>query len=101
MIITIVVIRNFIDSSHGRACVSIREDETVISLGINTTYYKVTAFAIGAGFAGVAGGLFSHYLQYISPAPGQIGFLRSIDILIMVVLGGLGISQGRSFPPLC
>ena len=75
MIITIVVIRNFIDSSHGRACVSIREDETAAaSLGINTTYYKVTAFAIGAGFAGVAGGLFSHYLQYISPAPGQIGF---------------------------
>ncbi|HHT90718.1 MAG: branched-chain amino acid ABC transporter permease [Bacillota bacterium] len=98
MIITIVVIRNFIDSSHGRACVSIREDETAAaSLGINTTYYKVTAFAIGAGFAGVAGGLFSHYLQYISPAPGQIGFLRSIDILIMVVLGGLGNITGSVF----
>ncbi|HBG02617.1 MAG TPA: branched-chain amino acid ABC transporter permease [Firmicutes bacterium] len=91
MIITILVLRNFIDSSHGRACISIREDETAAaSLGINTTYYKVTAFALGAGFAGVAGGLFSHYMQYISPAPGQIGFLRSIDILIMVVLGGLG-----------
>ncbi len=94
-IITVFVVKNFIDSAHGRAVVSIREDEIAAdSLGVNTTYYKVAAFAIGAFFAGTAGALFSHYMQYISPAPSQIGFLRSIEILIMVVLGGLGSLTG-------
>ncbi|NLJ79441.1 MAG: branched-chain amino acid ABC transporter permease [Firmicutes bacterium] len=91
MIAAVVIIKNFIYSAHGRACISIREDETAAgSLGINTTYYKVVAFAIGAMFAGVAGALFSHYMQFISPTTGQIGFMRSVDILIMLVLGGLG-----------
>ena len=90
-----VVIKNFIQSKHGRACVAIREDEIASeSLGINTTYYKVVAFAIGALFAGLAGGLFVHYMQYISPTTGQIGFLKSIDILIMLVFGGLGSITG-------
>ena len=94
-IITVVVIKNFIQSKHGRACVAIREDEIASeSLGINTTYYKVVAFAIGALFAGLAGGLFVHYMQYISPTTGQIGFLKSIDILIMLVFGGLGSITG-------
>lgn len=91
MFLTVIFIRNFVNSTHGRACISIREDETAAaSLGINTTYYKVMSFAIGAMFAGVAGALFSHYMQYISPASGQIGFMKSVDILIMLVLGGLG-----------
>lgn len=91
MILSIVIIKNFIYSAHGRACISIREDEAAASsLGVNTTYYKVVAFALGALFAGLAGALFAHYMQYISPTTGQIGFMRSVDILIMVVLGGLG-----------
>ncbi len=91
MIATVVIIKNFIYSAHGRACISIREDEAAASsLGINTTYYKVAAFALGAMFAGVAGALFSHYMQFISPTTGQIGFMRSVDILIMLILGGLG-----------
>lgn len=95
MIISVLIIKNFIASNSGRACIAIREDEIASdSLGINTTYFKVAAFAIGALFAGIAGGLFSHYMQYINPAENQIGFLKSIDILIMVVLGGLGSITG-------
>lgn len=91
MLASVVIIKNFIYSAHGRACISIREDEAAASsLGINTTYYKVTAFALGAMFAGVAGALFAHYMQFISPTTGQIGFMRSVDILIMLILGGLG-----------
>ncbi|MDM5359892.1 branched-chain amino acid ABC transporter permease [Peribacillus sp. ACCC06369] len=93
VIVTIVVIRNFTSSTHGRACISIREDETAAdSMGINTTYYKVVAFAIGAFFAGIAGGLYAHNFYIIQPS--NFGFLKSFDILILVVLGGLGSLSG-------
>lgn len=91
--ITILVIRNFTTSTHGRACISVREDETAAdSMGINTTYYKVVAFAIGAFFAGIAGGLYAHNFYIIQPS--NFGFLKSFDILIFVVLGGLGSLSG-------
>ena len=87
------LINNFIRSSHGRACISIREDEIAAeSMGINTTKYKVMAFAIGAFFAGVAGGLYSSYFYVIKP--DLFGFLKSIDILVIVVLGGMGSLTG-------
>lgn len=90
---TIILINNFIKSSHGRACISIREDEIAAeSMGINTTKYKVMAFAIGAFFAGVAGALYSSYFFFIKP--DLFGFLRSIDILVIVVLGGMGSLTG-------
>ncbi|WP_042349809.1 branched-chain amino acid ABC transporter permease [Bacillus massiliigorillae] len=93
VLITILVIRNFTSSTHGRACISVREDETAAdSMGINTTYYKVVAFAIGAFFAGVAGALYSH--NYYIILPTNFGFLKSFDILIFVVLGGLGSLSG-------
>ncbi|MBD3110075.1 branched-chain amino acid ABC transporter permease [Bacillus sp. AGMB 02131] len=93
VLITIVVIRNFTTSTHGRACISVREDETAAdSMGINTTYYKVIAFAIGAFFAGIAGGLYAHNFYIIQPV--NFGFLKSFDILIFVVLGGLGSLSG-------
>ncbi|WP_050614157.1 branched-chain amino acid ABC transporter permease [Bacillus testis] len=93
VVITVIVIRNFTTSTHGRACISIREDETAAdSMGINTTYYKVMAFALGAFFAGIAGGLYSHNFYIIQP--GNFGFLKSFDILIFVVLGGLGSLSG-------
>lgn len=92
-IITILLINNFIKSSHGRACVSIREDEIAAeSMGINTTKYKVMAFAIGAFFAGVAGALYSSYFYFLKP--DLFGFLKSIDILVIVVLGGMGSLTG-------
>ncbi|CAH0346438.1 branched-chain amino acid ABC transporter permease [Bacillus sp. CECT 9360] len=92
-LITILVIRNFTNSTHGRACISIREDETASdAMGINTTYYKVVAFAIGSFFAGIAGSLFAHNFYIIQPS--NFGFLKSFDILIFVVLGGLGSMSG-------
>jgi branched-chain amino acid transport system permease protein len=93
VLITILVIRNFTSSTHGRACISVREDETAAdSMGINTTYYKVVAFALGAFFAGIAGGLYAHNFYIIQPS--NFGFLKSFDILIFVVLGGLGSLSG-------
>ncbi|OCA88649.1 branched-chain amino acid ABC transporter permease [Pradoshia sp. D12] len=93
LLVTIIVIRNFTNSTHGRACISVREDETAAdSMGINTTYYKVAAFVIGAFFAGIAGGLYAHNFYIINPS--TFGFLRSFDILIFVVLGGLGSMSG-------
>lgn len=92
---TVIVIRNLVYSDHGRALIAIREDEIAAdAMGINVTFYKVAAFTVAAFFAGLAGGLFAHYMQYMSPQPSQIGFLRSIEILIMVVLGGLGSITG-------
>ena len=93
LLVTILVIRNFTNSTHGRACISVREDETAAdSMGINTTYYKVAAFVIGAFFAGIAGGLYAHNFYIIQPS--TFGFLKSFDILIFVVLGGLGSMSG-------
>lgn len=90
---SIILINNFIKSSHGRACISIREDEIAAeSMGINTTKYKVMAFAIGAFFAGIAGALYASYFYFLKP--DLFGFLKSIDILVIVVLGGMGSLTG-------
>lgn len=93
LLVTVLVIVNFTNSTHGRACISIRENEIAAdAMGINTTYYKVAAFAIGAFFAGVAGSLYAHNFYIIQPT--NFGFLKSFDILIFVVLGGLGSMSG-------
>lgn len=90
---TIILINNFVKSSQGRACISIREDEIAAeAMGINTTKYKVMAFALGAFFAGVAGALYSSYFYFIKP--NTFGFMKSIDILVIVVLGGMGSITG-------
>ncbi|MDF2675777.1 MAG: hypothetical protein K0Q97_64 [Bacillota bacterium] len=90
---TIILINNFIRSSHGRACISIREDEIAAeSMGVNTTKYKVMAFALGAFFAGIAGGLYASYFYFIKP--NVFGFMKSVDVLVIVVLGGLGSISG-------
>jgi branched-chain amino acid transport system permease protein len=91
--LTIVVVRNLVQSSHGRALLAIRENELAAELvGVDTTRYKVLAFAIGAFFAGIAGGLFGHLLQIAHPT--QYGFLGSILVLIMVYTGGVGSLTG-------
>ena len=93
MVLTIFFIKNFVNSSHGRACISIRENEIAAeAMGVDTTKYKVVAFTIGAAFAGVAGGLFSHYFYIAHPA--SFTFMKSFDILTMVVLGGMGSISG-------
>lgn len=93
LIFTVFFIKNFIDSTHGRACISVRENEIAAeAMGIDTTKYKVMAFTIGAAFAGIAGCLFSHYFYIAHPA--SFTFMKSFDILTMVVLGGLGSITG-------
>ncbi|WP_051624165.1 branched-chain amino acid ABC transporter permease [Clostridium akagii] len=93
MIVTILVIYNIVHSSQGRAMISIREDEIAAeAMGINSTKYKIMAFVIGAFIAGVAGGLYSHYMMYIEPQ--SFNFLKSMDFIVYVVLGGLGSIPG-------
>jgi branched-chain amino acid transport system permease protein len=95
-ILSVYLMKNFINSSHGRACISIRENEIAAeSMGINTTKYKVFAFSLGAFFAGVAGALYSHYFYVAHPS--SFTFVQSFDILTMVVLGGLGSLSGSVF----
>lgn len=90
--LTFAVIRNLMKSFHGRALLAIREDEIAAeALGVPTTRYKVTAFVIGAFFAGVAGALFSHLLYLHT---NSFTFMKSIEVVIMVVLGGMGSLTG-------
>jgi branched-chain amino acid transport system permease protein len=87
--IVIAVSYNLLGSTHGRALLAIREDEIAAeALGVDTTRYKVIAFVVSSFFAGVAGALFAHYDSYLNPA--SFTFLRSIEIITMVVLGGMG-----------
>lgn len=90
---TLFFIKNLVNSSHGRACISIRENEIAAeAMGIDTTRYKVLAFTIGAAFAGVAGSLFAHYFYIAHPA--SFTFMMSFNYLTMVVMGGLGSITG-------
>ncbi len=93
IVVAIVIIKNFINSDGGRSCIAIREDEVAAeAMGVNTTYYKVLAFSMGALFAGVAGALHANYFYFIKPF--DFSFNRSIDILVIVVFGGLGSITG-------
>lgn len=93
MIITILIIYNIVHSSQGRAMISVREDEIAAeAMGINTTKYKIMAFVIGSFLAGFAGGLYSHYMMYIEPT--TFNFLKSVDFITYVVLGGIGSIPG-------
>ncbi len=93
MLAVVLVARNLATSTHGRALFAIRDDEVAAeALGVDTTRYKVLAFTIGAFFAGVAGGLFAHYLSYLNP--NSFTFLKSIEVIAMVVLGGMGSVSG-------
>ncbi len=92
-IITVVVIHNIVKSDTGRALVSIREDELAAeAMGVNTTRYKVTSFVIGSAFAGIAGVLFAHYNKFLHTNDFQ--FIRSFEIIIMIVIGGMGSMTG-------
>lgn len=95
-VLTIVVVYNIVHSDMGRALVSIREDELAAeAMGINTTRYKVLSFVISSALAGMAGVLFGHYTQFLSTNDFQ--FIRSFEIIIMVVLGGMGSLTGSVF----
>ncbi|WP_127716112.1 branched-chain amino acid ABC transporter permease [Halobacteriovorax sp. HLS] len=91
--LTILVITNIMRGTHGRAIISIREDEIAAdSMGIYTFKYKTLAFVIGAGFAGIAGSLYAHYTQFLHP--NGFTFMWSVIILLMIILGGLGSITG-------
>lgn len=91
--LTFVGIRNLTSSTKGKAFLAIREDETAAaSVGIDTTRFKVAAFATGAFFAGIAGFMFAHVNGYLHP--NSFTFLRSFEIIVMVILGGMGSLTG-------
>lgn len=92
-IATVIVVYNIIHSPHGRAMISIREDEIASeAMGINTTYYKIMSFVVGSGLAGIAGGLYAHYFMYLEPK--SFDFMKSFEILTFVVMGGMGSLSG-------
>ncbi|MHC5268144.1 branched-chain amino acid ABC transporter permease [Enterococcus sp. LJL98] len=93
MVITIVFISNYMNSSYGRRTLSVREDEIAAeAMGVNTTKFKVLAFVIGGIFASVGGSLYASYQQSVFPS--DFTFMKSIDILIIVVFGGIGSTTG-------
>jgi branched-chain amino acid transport system permease protein len=93
VVATVLLISNFVKSYKGRACIAIGEDEIAAeAMGVNTTYYKVLAFTLGAFFAGIAGALYANYFYFLKP--DSFGFMKSIDILVIVVFGGMGSIKG-------
>ncbi len=92
-VLVILVARNLVNSSHGRACITVREDEIAADImGIDTTRFKMLAFTLGCAMAGLAGGLYAHLYAFLHPKSFE--FLKSFDVLLIVVLGGLGSLTG-------
>jgi branched-chain amino acid transport system permease protein len=92
-VLCVVSIWRLVYSQRGLAFFAIREDEiAATAMGIDTTRYKILAFTVGAFWAGLAGGLLAHFIGYIHT--NSFTFLRSVEIVVMVVLGGLGSITG-------
>jgi len=93
LLLVIIIIRNFIRSSTGRATLSVREDEVAAkAMGINVAGSKLLAFVVGSFVAGLGGAVYAHYIGFLSPA--TFGFLPGFNPLIIVVFGGLGSLSG-------
>jgi len=94
MIVTILIIRNFMASTFGKGVEAIREDEIASELmSVNTRRVKVTAFMLSCGLAGLAGGLFAHWPGgYVNP--GTFTILKSTEVMVMVYLSGMGSISG-------
>ncbi|HEY6228119.1 MAG TPA: branched-chain amino acid ABC transporter permease, partial [Verrucomicrobiae bacterium] len=91
--ITVYVVTTIVNSTYGRGFLATHDDEVAAeAMGINTTRYKIVAFVIGAFFAGVAGGLYGHFTLTINPK--GFDFMRSIEIVVMVIVGGMGNTPG-------
>ena len=85
VVAVVVVTRNMVASTRGLAFLSVREDEIAAeAIGVNTTRYKVSAFVVGAFFAGMAGGLYAHTQAYLSP--GAFDFVKSMEVVAMVAI---------------
>ena len=90
---TLAMARRLLVSTQGRALLAIREDEVAAeAMGVDTVGYKVRAFVISAAFAGLAGGLLVHYIMLVTPR--MFTFVKSIEVVVMVVLGGMGSVSG-------
>jgi branched-chain amino acid transport system permease protein len=93
LVLALVVMRNLLYSSTGRAIVSVREDEVAAqAMGIDVLKYKVVSFVLGSLFAGIAGALYAHLYAFLSPI--YFGFDKSFDPMIIIVMGGLGNMTG-------
>jgi branched-chain amino acid transport system permease protein len=93
MVVTLLVLRNVINSSHGRAIQAIRDDERAAELvGVNLTYYKMLVFVLGAAFAGLAGAIVANYNAFVTP--DDFNFNVGVLMVVMVVLGGMGSFTG-------
>jgi len=92
-VICIYVVVAMVHSTYGRGFLAVHDDEVAAeAMGLNTTRYKIVAFVVGAFFAGIAGGLYAH--DTLSIDPKGFGFMKSIDIVVMVILGGMGNTPG-------
>jgi branched-chain amino acid transport system permease protein len=90
---TVIMSQRLVGSTHGRALLAIREDEVAAeAMGVDTVGYKVRAFVIASAFAGLAGGLLVHLIQLCTPR--SFTFIKSIEVVVMVVLGGMGSVTG-------
>jgi branched-chain amino acid transport system permease protein len=95
-LLVVVVMRNLLHSSTGRAIISVREDERASELvGINVASYKILAFVVGSVFAGLAGGIRAHDLAFLHPQ--SFNFIQAFNPLLIVVFGGLGSITGSIF----
>ncbi len=91
--IVVLFARRLADSAQGRSLKAIREDEVAAeAMGVDTTAYKVRAFVVSSFFAGIAGGLFAHFVPVINP--GSFTFVKSMEVVVMIVAGGLGSTTG-------
>jgi branched-chain amino acid transport system permease protein len=94
VLVTLLLAWRIKSSSYGRALISIREDEIASeAMGVDTTRFKIRAFVLSAFLAGCAGALFAHTVG-VQLNAAELGFVKSFDIIIMVVLGGLGSISG-------
>ncbi|MBR4981642.1 MAG: branched-chain amino acid ABC transporter permease [Lachnospiraceae bacterium] len=95
LVVTLLIVLNLINSRSGRAIMAIRDNRIAAeSVGINITKYKLLAFSISAGLAGLAGVLYAHNLSILQAQPKNFGYNMSIMILVYVVLGGIGNIRG-------
>lgn len=93
LVFVIVIVRNFVRSSTGRATMSVREDETAArAMGIDVAGSKLLSFVIGSFVAGIGGGVYAHYMGFLSPS--TFSFIAGFNPLIIVVFGGLGSMTG-------
>jgi len=93
LLVIVIVVRNLLHSSYGRAIISVREDEIAAkAMGIDIAHYKNLSFVLGSLFAGLAGGLYAHINGFLHP--NTFNFIKSFDPMIIIVMGGLGSITG-------